>query len=239
MSVSNAVSQWVAALKAQADKRMRRISTYVRQPYLWRASIARRAVYFVSVCHPERLLADSNPGTDGVQLATLEWLHMGNSPQPLQTPPEPTNEEVIPRDPHIQSPLDMEVFRFLGLIGVVFAPAAWVFGAFGIDNLLFGIPFGIFILWLLYLVARRTVVLTRDQARAVKAGEGVGVVDATGWNWQWFGGRGTHLGLIVIDGVHYGLALKALRRLRPGMRVSVWYYESSKHIIRIEEIPAK
>lgn len=158
---------------------------------------------------------------------------------PFQTPPDPANPETPPRDPHIQSPLDIEVFRFLGLTGMVLAPAAWVFGAFGIDNLWFGVSFGLVILWLLYLVARRTLVLTRDQDRSVRAGEGEGVVDAVGWNWQFFGARGTHLGLIVIDGVDYGLSLRALRLLRPGARVRVWYYQASKHIIRIEEIQAE
>ncbi len=161
------------------------------------------------------------------------------APGPFQTPPDPASPGTPPRDPHIQSPLDMEVFRFLGLTGTTLAPAAWIFGAFGLDRLSFGIPFGIFILWLVYLVARRALVLTRDQDRSVQAGEGEGVVDAVGRNWQWFGARGTHLGLIVIDGVDYGLSRKALRSLRPGARVRVWYYESSKHIIRIEEIAAK
>jgi uncharacterized membrane protein len=133
----------------------------------------------------------------------------------------------------------MEVFRFLALIGIALAPAAWIFGAFGIDNLWFGLLLVLFILWLLYLVARRALVLTRDQDRSVKPGEGEGVVDSIGWNWQWFGARGTHLGLIVIDGVDYGLSLKALRKLHPGAHVRVIYYASSKHIIRIEEIAAK
>jgi hypothetical protein len=161
---------------------------------------------------------------------------MTDSPQPFQTPPDPENPEAPPRDPHIQSPLDMEVFRFLGLTGTALAPAAWIFGAFGLDNLWFGLLFGVFTLWIFYLVARRGLVLTRDQDRSVSPGEGDGVVDSVGWNWQHFGARGTHLGLIVIDGVDYGLALKALRPLRPGMRVRVIYYASSKHIIRIEEI---
>jgi hypothetical protein len=164
---------------------------------------------------------------------------MAESPQPFQAPPDPANPESSPRDPHIQSPLDMEVFRFLALIGIALAPAAWIFGAFGIDNLWFGLLLVLFILWLLYLVARRALVLTRDQDRSVKPGEGEGVVDSIGWNWQWFGARGTHLGLIVIDGVDYGLSLKALRKLHPGAHVRVIYYASSKHIIRIEEIAAK
>jgi hypothetical protein len=164
---------------------------------------------------------------------------MAESPQPFQAPPDPANPESSPRDPHIQSPLDMEVFRFLALIGIALAPAAWIFGAFGIDNLWFGLLLVLFILWLLYLVARRALVLTRDQDRSVKPGEGEGVVDSIGWNWQWFGARGTHLGLIVIDGVDYGLSLKALRKLHPGAHVRVIYYASSKHNIRIEEIAAK
>lgn len=170
---------------------------------------------------------------------SLEWEYMAESPQPFQAPPDPANPESSPRDPHIQSPLDMEVFRFLALIGIALAPAAWIFGAFGIDNLWFGLLLVLFILWLLYLVARRALVLTRDQDRSVKPGEGEGVVDSIGWNWQWFGARGTHLGLIVIDGVDYGLSLKALRKLHPGAHVRVIYYASSKHIIRIEEIAAK
>ena len=161
---------------------------------------------------------------------------MAESPQPFQTPPDPTNPVPPPRDPNIQSPLDIEVFRFLGLVGIALAPVAWVFGAFGIDNLWFGLLLGLLIIWLLYLVARRALVLTRDQDRSVKPGEGSGVVDASGWNWLYFGARGTHLGLIVIDGVDYGLSLKALRKLRPGAHVRVIYYASSKHIIRIEEI---
>jgi len=163
---------------------------------------------------------------------------MAESPQPFQTPPNPVNPEPAPCDPHVQSPLDMEVFRFLGLVGIALAPAAWIFGAFGIDNLWFGLLLGLFILWLLYLVAKRALVLTRDQDRSVKPGEGEGVVDAVGWNWRYFGARGTHLGLIVIDGVDYGLSLKSLRKLRPGAHVRVIYYASSKHIIRIEEIAA-
>lgn len=161
---------------------------------------------------------------------------MADTPQPFQTPPEPADAEPARRDPHIQSGLDIEVFRFLGLTGTALAPAAWIFGAFGLDNLFFGIPFGILILWVLYLVVIRAIVLTKDQDRSVKAGIGEGVVDSTGRNWQWFGGRGTHLGMVVIDGVDYGLARKAVRRLRPGAHVRVVYYESSKHIIRIEEI---
>lgn len=133
----------------------------------------------------------------------------------------------------------MEVFRFLGLTGTVLAPAAWAFGAFGLDNLWFGVPWGLAILWLLYLVVRRALVLTRDMDRSVRAGEGDGVVEAVGWNWQQFGSRGTHLGLIIIDGVDYGVSLKTARSFRPGAQVRVWYYESSKHIIRIEEIQAE
>ncbi|MBT3942228.1 MAG: hypothetical protein HOC77_06030 [Chloroflexi bacterium] len=161
---------------------------------------------------------------------------MADSPHPFQTPPDPSDTEDAPRDPHIQSPLDMEVFRFLGLTGTALAPAAWIFGAFGLDNLWFGIPFGLLILWVLYLVVIRAIVLTKDQDKSVQAGLGEGVVDAIGRNWQWFGARGTHLGLIVIDGVDYGLSRKALKQLRPGAHVRCLYYESSRHIIRIEEI---
>jgi len=164
---------------------------------------------------------------------------MTESPQPFQTPPDPTDPEPAPRDPHIQSPLDIEVFRFLGLVGIALAPVAWVFGAFGIDNFWFGLLLGLLIIWLLYLVARRALVLTRDQDRSIKPGEGEGVVNAIGWNWLYLGARGTHLGLIVIDGVDYGLSLKTLHKLRPGAHVRVIYYASSKHIIRIEEIVAK
>lgn len=157
-------------------------------------------------------------------------------PEPFRTPP--ADPETPPKDPHIQSPLDIEVFRFLGLTGTVLAPAAWAFGAFAIGNLWFGVPFGLAIAWLLYLVIRRALVLTRDMDRAVRAGEGDGVVDAVGWNWQQFGSRGTHFGLLVIDGVDYGVSRKTARSFRPGAHVRVWYYESSKHIIRIEEIHA-
>ncbi|MDA1257457.1 MAG: hypothetical protein O3C10_06395, partial [Chloroflexi bacterium] len=139
-------------------------------------------------------------------------------PQPFQTPPNSESPD-SPRDPHIQSPLDMEVFRFLGLTGTVLAPAAWVFGAYGISNLWFGVPWGLVILWLLYLVARRALVLTRDMDRSVRAGEGEGVVDAIARNWQFFGARGTHLGKLVIDGVDYGVSLKVINSLRPGAHV--------------------
>lgn len=157
-------------------------------------------------------------------------------PQPFRTPP--ADPDSPPKDPHIQSPLDMEVFRFLGLTGTVLAPAAWAMGAFGIDNPWFAVPWGLAIMWLLYLVVRRALVLTRDMDKSIRAGEGDGVIDAVGWSWQQFGSRGTHLGLLVIDGVDYGVSRKTARSFRPGAHVRVWYYESSKHIIRIEEIPA-
>ena len=164
---------------------------------------------------------------------------MADSTQPFQTPPNPVDTESDQRDPHIQSGLDIEVFRFLGLTGTSLAPLAWIFGAFGLGNLWLGTFFGLLILWMLYLEVIRAIVLTRDQDRSVQAGVGEGTVDSTGRNWRWFGARGTHLGMVVIDGISYGLALKAVKRLRPGARVRVVYYESSRHIIRIEEIAPK
>ena len=44
--------------------------------------------------------------------------------------------------------------------------------------------------------------------------------------------------MLVLEGVDYGGARNTARSFRTGAHVSVWYYASSKHIIRSEEIPA-